>query len=89
MEQCGYSKGTVEMRIGNLGYVMDFFGVDVVLQHLNGDKRQAQTYAQNIDEKLPTGGVRSADVQAFKLAWECLHHDQELFRKRVKPVTSN
>jgi hypothetical protein len=89
MKQCGYSQGTIEMRISNLGYVMDFFGTDVVLEHLNGNKEHAQTYAENIDENLPTGGVRSADVQAFKLAWESTHHGQELFKKRVKSVTSN
>lgn len=65
------------------------FGSGKLRELADVDKNSAQTSVDYVIDHLPPNGMYTADIQAFRLAWESLHNGEELFKNRVRPKTTS
>jgi hypothetical protein len=83
MEDCGYAKRGINMRLGNLNFLFKNYKEAKMMEMLQADCNKVWEMVQYIEKTLPSGCIISADLHAFKLAWESLH-GVEIIKKRVK-----
>lgn len=82
MDECGYSKGTVKMKLGNLNFLFKLYGEEQMLTLLKSTPNCVSESVKYIETTLPKGCIVSSDVHSFKLAWESLN-GIEIIKKRV------
>lgn len=83
MVECGYSKGTISMKSGNLNFLFSHYGKEKMMEMLYSSHDRVWEQIQYIEESLPPGCIVTADLHAFKLAWESIHR-VDIINKRVK-----
>lgn len=84
MEQCGYAQGGIRMRLGNLNFLFSHYGEPKMMEMLQTSFEKVKETIKWIEQTLPAHCIATADLHAFKLAWESLN-GIELFKKRVRP----
>jgi hypothetical protein len=83
MKSCGYAKGTINMKLGNLNFLFGNYGLNKMNEMLSSPFAEIKETIKFIEETLPQGCIVSSDLHAFKIAWESLN-GIELIKKRVK-----
>lgn len=83
MNECGYSKGNIKMKLGNLNYLFCTFKEKRMMEMLYSSPDDIWNTIDELKKEL-NGGVKTSDVDAFKIMWEEIH-GIELIKKRVTP----